>query len=129
MEWSSAVQKFPFCLAIGDAKTGPVHQWQTYRLPKASHAYDHLWQTEWPRIREVETERYLMDALGQFYELSPLGWASSTWGIRPVSRHLRMIPDFASFRGFLVLGGNQVGVNTYEMNISVRSVKHSLQLH
>lgn len=30
--------------------------WQTYRLPKASHAYDHLWQTEWPRIREVETE-------------------------------------------------------------------------
>lgn len=32
-------------------------QWQTYRLPKASHAFDHLWQTEWPRIREVETER------------------------------------------------------------------------
>jgi hypothetical protein len=26
---------------------------QTYRLPKASHAYDHLWSTEWPRIREV----------------------------------------------------------------------------
>ena len=34
---------------------------QTYRLPKASHAYDHLWLTEWPRLREVETERYLLD--------------------------------------------------------------------
>ena len=34
---------------------------QTYRLPKGAHSYDHLWTTEWPRIREVETERYLMD--------------------------------------------------------------------
>jgi len=82
--------------------------WQTYRLPKASHAYDHFWQTEWPRIREVETERYLMDAFGMFYELSPLGWAGSLWGVKPVSQHLRMIPDFTSWRGFLVLGGNQV---------------------
>ena len=38
---------------------------QTYRLPKASHTYDHLWTTEWPRIREVETERYLMDMHGE----------------------------------------------------------------
>ncbi|XP_071113413.1 uncharacterized protein [Haliotis cracherodii] len=83
-------------------------KWQTYRLPKASHAYDHLWQTEWPRIREVETERYLMDMHGMFYELSPLGWAGSMWGVRPVCQHLRMIPDYTSFRGMLVLGGNQV---------------------
>uniref|UniRef100_A0A0B7B8Z5 Olfactomedin-like domain-containing protein n=1 Tax=Arion vulgaris TaxID=1028688 RepID=A0A0B7B8Z5_9EUPU len=82
--------------------------WQTYRLPKGSHAFDHLWQTEWPRIREVETERYLMDMHGLFYELSPLGWAGSTWGIRPISQHIRVIPDFTSFRGLLVLGGNQV---------------------
>jgi len=87
-------------------------RWQTYRLPKASHAYDHLWQTEWPRIREVETERYLFDMHGLFYELSPLGWAGSTWGIRPVSQHLRMIPDFCSWGGMLVLGGNQVTPHT-----------------
>merc|ERR1712232_935555 len=85
-----------------------VGKWQTFRLPKASHAYDHLWQTEWPRIREVETERYLMDAHGMFYELSPLGWGGATWGVRPISQHLRVVPDFASFRGLLVLGGNQV---------------------
>jgi len=82
--------------------------WRTYRLPKASHAYDHLWQTEWPRIREVETERYLMDMHGMFYELSPLGWGGTTFGIRPVCQHLRMVPDFTSYRGFFVLGGNQV---------------------
>jgi hypothetical protein len=84
------------------------NHWQTYRLPKGSHAYDHLWQTEWPRIREVETERYLLDMHGLFYELSPLGWAGSTWGLRPICQHLRMIPDYTSYRGFLVLGGNQV---------------------
>lgn len=36
-------------------------EWRKFRLPKASHAFDHGWQTEWPRIREVETERYLLD--------------------------------------------------------------------
>ena len=81
---------------------------QTYRLPKASHAYDHLWTTEWPRIREVETERFLMDMHGMFYELPPFAWGGGVFGIKPVSQHLRMVPDYCSFRGFLVLGGNQV---------------------
>ena len=41
-------------------------------------------------------------------EISPLGWGGAAWGVRPVAQHLRIVPDFASFRGFLVLGGNQV---------------------
>jgi hypothetical protein len=82
--------------------------WSTYRLPKASHCFDHYWQTEWPRIREVESERYLMDCHGMFYELSPIAYSGKVWGVRPISTHLRIIPDFCSFRGFLVLGGNQV---------------------
>jgi hypothetical protein len=81
--------------------------WMTYRLPKASHAYDHLWQTEWPRIREVETERYLADIHGAFYEISPLGWGGAAWGIRPVAQHLRIVPDFTSYRGFLVLAATR----------------------
>nr|KAI8759120.1 hypothetical protein BgiMline_009744 [Biomphalaria glabrata] len=103
-------------LKVYDGTETEYNYWQTYRLPKASHAFDHLWQTEWPRIREVETERYLMDMHGMFYELSPLGWAGSTWGIRPISQHLRVIPDFTSFRGFLVLGGNQVS-SIYDNNV------------
>jgi len=83
-------------------------QWSTYRLPKASHCFDHYWQTEWPRIREVESERYLMDCHGMFYELSPVAYSGKIWGVRPISTHLRIIPDFCSFRGLLVLAGNQV---------------------
>jgi len=82
--------------------------WQTYRLPKASHTWEHFWQTEWPRIREVESERYLMDASGMFYELSPVPFGGRVWGIRPIASHLRIIPDFCSWRGLLVLAGNQV---------------------
>lgn len=82
--------------------------WYTYRLPKATQAMDHMILTEWPRIREVETERYLMDCHGIFYELSHLAYEGKVWGIRPISTHLRMIPDFCSWRGMLVLGGNQV---------------------
>ena len=83
-------------------------RWSTYRLPKASHCFDHYWQTEWQRIREVETERFLMDCHGMFYELSPIAYRGKVWGVRPICTHLRVVPDFCSFRGLLVLAGNQV---------------------
>ena len=38
--------------------------WSTCRLPKASAAYDTAWDFAWPRIREVVTERMLVDAHG-----------------------------------------------------------------
>ncbi|WP_223067223.1 hypothetical protein [Paenibacillus caui] len=83
-------------------------EWSTYRLPKATQAMDHMWFTEWPRIREVETERLLMNFHGMFYELSHNAFGGKVWGVRPISTHLRMIPDFCSWRGLLVLAGNQV---------------------
>jgi hypothetical protein len=82
--------------------------WSTYRLPKASHTFDHAWCTEWLRIREVETERLLMDCHGMFYELPYHVYDGKVWGIRPICTHLRMVPDFCSWRGLLVLAGNQV---------------------
>ncbi len=81
--------------------------WSTYRLPKGSHCFDHAWFTEWPRIREVETERFLMHAHGMFYELSSLTYEGWPWGLKPVSSHLRMIPDFCSWRGLTVLAGDE----------------------
>lgn len=81
--------------------------WERYRLPKGSKTWDHMFQTEWPRIREVETERYLMDCHGQFYDLSPLAYGDEIWGVQPISRHLRIVPDFTAFRGTLVMAGNQ----------------------
>ena len=56
----------------------------------------------------MESERYLMDMHGMFYELPALAYGGATWGIKPIAQHLRMVPDFASWRGMLVLGGNQV---------------------
>ena len=83
-------------------------KWHTYRLPAGSHCHDHMWYTEWPRIREVETERLLMDMHGLFYELSPLAYGGHLWGVKPICQHLRMVPDFCTWRGMLVLAGDQV---------------------
>lgn len=82
-------------------------QWQRYRLPKGGQSWDHTWNTEWMRIREVQTERYLMDAFGLFYDLPPLAYGGHVWGIRPICTHLRICPDMCSWRGLLVLAGDQ----------------------
>lgn len=85
----------------------PATGWKTYRLPKATHTQDHAYTTEWPRIREVESERWLMNASGMFYEMAAMTYADSVWGVRPVCSHLRIIGDFCSWNGLLVMAGDQ----------------------
>ena len=85
----------------------PRTGWQRYRLPKATHTQDHSVTTEWPRIREVESERWLMNCSGMFYELPAMQYNDRVWGVRPVCSHLRIIGDFCSWRGMLVLAGDQ----------------------
>ena len=92
--------------AILQVYTEANGRWKRYRLPKASHTFDHMWQTEWPRIREVDHERFLMDCHGMFYELSPWAYDEHVWGIRPISTHLWVHGDFCSYRGMLVLGSD-----------------------
>ncbi len=82
-------------------------QWKRYRLPRGSHSFDHTWNTEWMRIREVQTERYLMDSFGLFYDLPALTYGGHLWGVRPIASHVRIVPDFVFWRGLLVLGGDQ----------------------
>ncbi|WP_236974640.1 hypothetical protein [Membranihabitans maritimus] len=82
-------------------------KWKRYRLPKGSRTFDQTSCTEWMRVREVETERALMDCHGLFYEIGMHTYGDELWAIRPVSSHLRIIPDFCSWRGMLVLAGNQ----------------------
>lgn len=82
-------------------------EWTRYRLPKASRCYDHAWYTEWPRIREVETERFLMDIHGMFYELPRQAFGGRYFGVKPICQHLRMVPDFCCWKGMLVLAGDQ----------------------
>jgi hypothetical protein len=63
------------------------------------------------RIREVETEHYLMDIQGMFYELQPIAFEGRIWGVKPVCQHLRTIPDYCSFRGLLAVAGNETTPN------------------
>jgi hypothetical protein len=86
-------------------------KWQRFRLPKASQAFSQAWQTEWMRIREVETEHYLVDIQGMFYELQPIAFQDHIWGMKPICQHLRTIPDYCSFRGLFAVGGNQTTPN------------------
>lgn len=82
-------------------------RWTRYRLPKGSQSFDHTWTTEWMRIREAQTERYLMDAHGIFYELPGLVYDGHLWGVRPICTHLRLVPDYCSWRGLFVMAGDQ----------------------
>jgi len=81
--------------------------WKRYRLPKGSHSFDHAWNTEWMRIREAQTERFIMDAFGIFYELPMMTYGGFVWGIKPISYHLRIVPDFCFWRGMFVMAGDQ----------------------
>ncbi len=83
-------------------------KWLRYLLPKASHSWDHAWNTEWMRIRHAQTERLLMDIHGMFYDLPPFAYEGKVWGIRPICSHLRIIPDFCYWRGLFVMAGNQI---------------------
>lgn len=81
--------------------------WKKFRLPKASHSFDHAWNTEWMRIREAQTERFIMDIHGIFYELPMMTYGGEVWGIKPISHHLRIVPDFCFWRGMFVMAGDQ----------------------
>ena len=91
----------------GRRRCCPETDWKLYRLPKSTHTQDHAWTTEWPRIREVESERWLMDASGMFYELPAMTYADSVWGVVPICRHLRIVPDYCSWNGLLAMAGDQ----------------------
>jgi hypothetical protein len=97
--------------AILNVYTDSDQQWRTYRLPKGSHTFDHMWQTEWPRIREVDHERLLMDCHGIFYELSPWAYNNRIWGVKPISSHLWVMGDFCAYRGMLVLGSDNASAH------------------
>ncbi len=109
--YGSAIFALGFDRASVILKVFARGDWDTYRLPKASHTYDHDSNTEWYRIRQVQSKRFLMDAHGMFYELPAFTYYDSVWGIRPISTHLRVVPDFVSWRGMLVLAADMQEAN------------------
>jgi len=80
-----------------------------YRLPKGPEVFSRPAASGWRRgIREVVTERNLMNIHGTFYEM-PRSESGGLAKIRPITTHNRRIFDFASWRGLLVLSGNLTG--------------------
>lgn len=86
--------------------------WHTFLLPKASFCNDayHGWYTEWPRIREITEGRWLMDMHGMFFDFPKSFSAGDTAGIRPISSHLRYIPDFCDWNGQLVFATDETSI-------------------
>ena len=79
---------------------------KVFRLPKGSDGYDSRDQDRTLRgIREVVTERSLFNCHGTIYEL-PRHSAGGVAGIKPISTHNRLIYDFCSWRGMMVIAGN-----------------------
>jgi len=104
--WTTGWDHKSVLVGVRNSESG---NWNFYRLPKASHSYDgaHGWNTEWPRIRDLGTAEnpdYLMTMHGMFWHF-PEGFSSSnSAGIRPRSAYLKVIGDFARWKGKLVLG-------------------------
>ena len=77
-----------------------------FRVPKGNAAFDAATASGWRRgIREVVTERSLMNIHGTFYEL-PRSDSAGMIRMRPVTTHNRQIFDFTSWRGLMVMTGN-----------------------
>ena len=103
--WTTGWDHKSVLLGVRDVKKG----WTFYRLPKASHSYDgaHGWNTEWPRIRNIGTEKqpdYLMTMHGLFWRFPEMFTVDSSAGIRPRSSYLKVIGDFTRWNDELVFG-------------------------
>jgi hypothetical protein len=79
------------------------------RLPKGDPVFDTPFAEGWPRcIREVATERSLLNCHGTFYEL-PRDISGGLSRIKPICTHNRRIRDFCSWRGLMVIAGTRIG--------------------
>ncbi len=87
-------------------------RWSTFRLPKASHAFDHRhgWYTEWPRIREYAPDHLMMIMHASMFEFPKTFASANTAGIRPLATHLRYVPDVTHWQGKILLAGDEAAM-------------------
>lgn len=83
-----------------------------WRLPKGPAAFDTMFPTGWPRgVREVVSERFLAQFHGTFYEIPRTDTKAVPrfQQMKPICSHDRLITDFCTWRGLLVLAGARIG--------------------
>ncbi len=80
-------------------------EWLKFRLPKGSYTHDanHGWNTEWPRIRQVNPDLTLMHMHGLFFEFPQSFSKVNYGGIKPISTYVKMPVDYAWFNDQLVI--------------------------
>ena len=81
-----------------------------YRLPKGDEAFDRPLPSGPARgIRECVSERFLANIHGTFYEIPREGKGAllDFDKIKPVASHDKLIADFCTWRGLLVLSGTR----------------------
>ena len=105
--WSIGWDRRSLLLKMLDGGT-----WFTYRLPKASHAFDprHGWYTEWPRIREIAPGRLMMSMHGMLFDFPKTFCAANTAGLAPICSHLRYVTDFCDWNGRLVISSDDASI-------------------
>jgi len=87
-------------------------RWHTFRLPKASHAFDpkHGWYTEWPRIREIAPGSGLMTMHGMMFDFPLSFCAANTAGVAPLCSHLRYVTDFCAWNKRLLVSSDDTSI-------------------
>ena len=87
-------------------------EWSTFRLPKASHSFDHRhgWYTEWPRIREYAPGHLMMIKHASMFGFPKTFAVANTSGIRPLATHLRYIPEVTHWQGKIVLAADEAAM-------------------
>ena len=87
-------------------------RWNTFLLPKAAYNNDpsHGWFTEWPRIREINDGKFMMDMHGMFFNFPGTFSVKNSAGISAIGSHLRYIPDFMYSNGKIWLGTDQTTI-------------------
>jgi hypothetical protein len=87
-------------------KTLDGGQWHDFRLPIADYSYvaRHGWYTEWPRIRQVDGGKYLMNMHGQWFDFPAALSSGNTAGLQPLGCYLKITGDFAAWQNHIVFG-------------------------
>ena len=100
--WATGWDNKSVLLAVREPSAG----WSFFRLPKASHSYDgaHGWNTEWPRIREIGEDDFLMTMHGALWRFPKTFSARNSAGIAPRSNYLKVIGDFARWGDHVAFG-------------------------
>jgi hypothetical protein len=97
--------------SIDDASVLITSKEGRFRLPKGNASFDKAGSLPARALREVESERQIVNLAGTFYEVprsSENAAGKAEWkNLKPIASHANAITDFCSWRGMLVLAGTR----------------------